>query len=110
MESSVNSTVTLAESTADNDILFERKIEDITSGLIPYFHKLLYRISTRNALTIASYISSMRIEVNPSDHYRRDVIKILTGLSISCILAAIFIAVSRLILYLSISNFTLKIR
>ncbi len=67
-----------------NAILFERKIDDVTSGLIPYFRKLLYKISKENAWTIANYIASMRTEVNLSDHYRLDIIHELTNFSIFC--------------------------
>ncbi|MGA9843534.1 MAG: hypothetical protein WBP64_00335 [Nitrososphaeraceae archaeon] len=67
-----------------NNAFFEQKIGDVTSGLIPYFSKLLYKISNENAWTIANYIVSMRIEVNLSDHYRRDIINELTNFSIFC--------------------------
>ena len=67
-----------------NNAFFEQKIGDVTSGLIPYFSKLLYKISNENAWTIANYIVSMRIELNLSDHYRRDIINELTNFSIFC--------------------------
>jgi hypothetical protein len=35
----------------------------------------------QNALTICDYIFSLRSEINPSDNYRRDVIKLLCNLS-----------------------------
>ena len=58
-------------------IILERKIEDITSDLQPEFSRLLHKISEENALTIGSYIQSLRVEINLSDHYRRDIIKLL---------------------------------
>ena len=67
-----------------NNIFFEQKIEDVTSGLIPYFSKLLYKISKENAWIITNYIISMRTEVNLSDHYRRDTISVLGNFSIYC--------------------------
>ena len=67
-----------------NNIFFEQKIVDVTSGLIPHFRKLLYKISRENAWIIASYITTMRTEINLSDHYRRDIIKVLTRFSIFC--------------------------
>ena len=67
-------------SDSNSDVLFERKIEEVALGLIPYFHKLLYKISKGNAMTIINYITAMRTEVNLSDHYRRDIIKVLTNL------------------------------
>ena len=45
------------------DVLFDRKIQDVTAGLIPYFQKLLYKLSKENAWTIANYIISMRTEI-----------------------------------------------
>ena len=67
-----------------NNALFERKIDDVTSGLTPFVLKLLYKISKENALIIANYITSMRTEVNLSDHYRRDIINVLGNFSIYC--------------------------
>jgi len=66
------------------DALFERKIEDVTSGLGHYYRKLLSRISQENALTIADYIMSMRTEMNPTDNYRGDTIKGVAKFSIFC--------------------------
>ena len=54
-----------------DDIIFERKMDDITSGLQPEYSRLLHDISEENALTIGNYIQALRVEVNPSDHYRR---------------------------------------
>jgi integrase len=45
---------------------------------------LYNKLSKDNALTIADYIISMKSEVNPSDHYRADVIKVLLMFSIFC--------------------------
>jgi hypothetical protein len=67
-----------------NTVLFERKIEDVTSGLTHFVGKLLYKISKENALIIANYITSMRTEVNLSDHYRLDIINVLGNFSIYC--------------------------
>jgi len=67
-----------------NDTFFEQKIGDASLGLIPYFSKLLYKISKENAWIIANYIISMRTEINLSDHYRRDIIKVLTRFSTFC--------------------------
>jgi hypothetical protein len=67
-----------------DDSLFERKIEDVTSGLIYYYRKLLYSISQENAWTIANYIMSMRTEMNLTDNYRGSIIKVLANFSIFC--------------------------
>ena len=70
--------------TYDNDVLFDRKIQDVTAGLIPYFQKLLYKLPKENAWTIANYIISMRTEVNLADNYRRNIINELPHFSIFC--------------------------
>jgi integrase len=68
----------------ENDPLLDRKIEDIASGLLPHYSNLLHKMSLsskENALTIISYINAMRTEVNLSDHYRMDLIRILSTFS-----------------------------
>jgi hypothetical protein len=69
----------------DGDIFFERKIRDVTEGLDPaYFNWLYNKIASENkenAITIAKYIMSMKIEINLSDYYRRDIIVILSKVS-----------------------------
>ena len=67
-----------------NGVFFDRKLEDATSELTPYFSKLLYKMSKENAWIVANYIASMRTEVNLSDHYRRDIIHEITNFSIFC--------------------------
>jgi hypothetical protein len=62
-------------------IILDRKIEDITSGLQSEFSMLLHKISKENALTIGNYIQSLRVEINLSDHYRKDIIKLLCTFS-----------------------------
>jgi integrase len=61
--------------------ILERKINDITSGLQPEYSRLLRAISEDNALTIGNYIQALRVEINLSDHYRRDIIRLLCTLS-----------------------------
>jgi integrase len=68
----------------DYMIFFDRKIEIVTAGLRPYCNTILYKLSKDNALTIADYVISMKSEINLSDHYRADVIKLLCNLSIFC--------------------------
>ena len=55
----------------------DTKIDEVTAGLTPEYARLLHNISIENAKTIVDYILSMKIEVNISDHYRQDVIKLL---------------------------------
>ena len=62
-------------------IILERKIEDITSCLQPEYYRLLHAISEDNALTIGNYIQALRVEINLSDHYRADIIRLLCTLS-----------------------------
>jgi integrase len=58
--------------------LLERKIANAAAGLSPEYVTLLAKLPNDNALTVANYINSMMSEVNPSDHYRRGVIKTLS--------------------------------
>jgi len=66
------------------NVLFDRKIEIATEGLIPYFSKLCYELPHENALTIANYIISMKAEINPSPNYRKESIRSLYQLSKYC--------------------------
>jgi integrase len=62
------------------NIFLDRNIEDVTAGLPPSFSKALYEISSsseENALSIVNYILAMKTEINPSDNYRKDNIKLL---------------------------------
>jgi hypothetical protein len=77
----------------DYIIFFDRKIDIVTAGLRPYCNTILYRISKDNALTIANYVISMKSEINLSDHYRADVIKLLCK---SCV-GYVYIVVRRVI-------------
>jgi hypothetical protein len=66
----------------DCDVLFERKIQDVTEGLNPDCFNWLYNnIASTNkeiAITIATYIMSMKTEIKLSDYYRRDTITVLS--------------------------------
>ena len=64
--------------------LLDRKIEETGAGLPLSYTNKLYVINQRNAATIIDYISAMRIEVNISDHYRKDLIEILCRVSRYC--------------------------
>jgi hypothetical protein len=64
----------------NTNVFLDRKIEDVTAGLRPESYKILYKISyssEENALTIVNYILAMKTEINPSDNYRKDNIKLL---------------------------------
>jgi hypothetical protein len=68
-----------------SDRIIKTKIENATEGLSSNcFNHLSNRVlaaSRENALTICNYISSIRSEINPSDHYRKDTIILLCSLS-----------------------------
>ena len=51
--------------------LFDRKIEIVTEGLIPYFSKIMNELSHDNAMILADYITAMKTEINPSQNYRK---------------------------------------
>lgn len=57
------------------------KIEETAAGLQASYATKLRSISENNAATIVEYISAMKSEVNLSDHYRRDLIEVLTKFS-----------------------------
>ena len=63
------------------DPLFDSKIDSITSGLRREYSRGLHGISKENALTIADSIFAIRTEINLSDHYRMDLIKLLVTFS-----------------------------
>jgi integrase len=68
----------LSSSLSDED---KDKIAAATEGLPNnYFHRLQI-VGKDNALTICDYISSLRSEVNPSDNYRKEILKLLCSLS-----------------------------
>ena len=63
--------------------LFDQKLINAVDGLEPYhLHHLKTRVSKANALTIADYVLSIKVEINLSDNHRREVItslKLLSG-------------------------------
>jgi hypothetical protein len=66
-------------------MFFERKLESVTAGLPrETFNLLLNKIPNEDALVIMDYVISVMTEVNPSDNYRIDIIKILSKFVIFC--------------------------
>jgi hypothetical protein len=62
--------------------LLERKIQETAVGLADYYTKRFLSIGNKdNAVTIVNYIAAMKVEINPSDHYRRDLIELLARFS-----------------------------
>jgi hypothetical protein len=60
----------------------EKMIETAAAGLSRSYYRLLNSVLPHeNALTIAKFVISMKTEVNLSDHYRGDLIMVLSKLS-----------------------------
>jgi hypothetical protein len=70
-----------ASTSAAKSALLDRKIEECTAGLPVSTTKQLYSLDKGNAATIVRYTEVMKTEVNPSNHYRRDVIVLLCRFS-----------------------------
>jgi hypothetical protein len=65
----------------EDSSLFDRQIENATSGLQPSCKKILKRIPKTNAIIIADYLTSMQTEINPSDRYKKAIIMLLCKFS-----------------------------
>jgi hypothetical protein len=74
-----STTVTLKDS-----LLFERKLETVVEGLTGEYSNLLNKLSRRDALILMDYVISLKAEINPSDNYRKSVIKIVGKFMIFC--------------------------
>ncbi len=74
-----------AKSLYPSSLIFwiDRKIELVTADLRSQhkFSSDLHRLSTENTLIISNYIIAMKTEIDRSDNYRRDNIRILYSLS-----------------------------
>jgi hypothetical protein len=66
-----------ASISATKSALLDRKIDECTAGLWASITKRLHSLSKDNAATIVKYIEVIKTEVNPSDHYRKDLIVLL---------------------------------
>jgi hypothetical protein len=71
-----------ANSGTSIDFTFERKLDTASEGLTPEYKRRLLNISKENALIVANYVQSMKIEINVADSYRRTIIKLLTHISL----------------------------
>jgi hypothetical protein len=80
----INTTTLRSDSKNDeSDVLFDRKVEVASEGLIPSFSRCFYDMpSKNNALTLAEYIIALKSEINLSDNYRKDIIQRLSELSV----------------------------
>jgi integrase len=66
-----------------DDVLFDRKIQIASEGLTSRYSTCFYKIPLKeNALALASYIISMKSEINLSNNYRIDTIEKISRLSI----------------------------
>jgi integrase len=63
---------------------FNRKLEVVTAGLPKEYLGLLNRIPKEDAMTVMDYMVSLNGEVNPSENYRRDIIKCLSKFVVFC--------------------------
>jgi integrase len=76
------------KTTALDDNIINTKIQNTTEGLSSNcFNYLSNKVlpgsrGKENALTICNYMSSIKSEINPSDHYRKNTIILLCNLSI----------------------------
>jgi hypothetical protein len=61
--------------------LLDRKIEEVSAGIPASYSQHLRSAGQENVSVITDYILTMKIEVNLSDHYRRDLIEILSKFS-----------------------------
>ncbi|NAL78177.1 hypothetical protein [Nitrososphaera sp. AFS] len=82
MERSTNTPIL----TCATPILIERKLQAAVDGLPSDCHNVLCKkvlpYSIVNAQTIADYVLALKTEVNPGDHYRVDIIRLLSQFSI----------------------------
>jgi integrase/recombinase XerD len=77
--------LTLSTTIALKDsILFERKLETVTEGLTREYRNLFNILSKEDALTLMDYVISLKTEINPSDNYRKSVIKIIGKFMMFC--------------------------
>ena len=73
--------VTRKTETTPISSLLERKIQETAAGLADYYTKRFLSIGNKdNAVTIVNYIAA-KVQINPSDHYRRDLIELLARFS-----------------------------
>ena len=70
-----------ASASAAKSALLDTKIEECTAGLPVSSTRQLFSLDKDNAATVVRYMEIMKTEVNPSDHYRRDVIVLLCRFS-----------------------------
>jgi len=60
------------------DVLFDRKLQTVTAGLPKEYFNLLEKIPREDVISVIDYMISLKAETNPSENYRRDIIKCLS--------------------------------
>jgi integrase len=68
----------------EDAILFERKLETVTEGLTREYYNIFRKLSREDALTLMDYVISLNTEINPSDNYKKSVIKTVGKLMMLC--------------------------
>ena len=71
----------LSSATVNISPLLDRKIEEIGAGIPASYSLHLRSAGQNNVNVIIDYIATMKSEVNLSDHYRRDLIEVLSKFS-----------------------------
>jgi hypothetical protein len=59
----------------------EKKINEITADLQPWYANKLFSISPKQAMIVVAYIKAMKLEANLSIQYRKDLILLLSKFS-----------------------------
>jgi integrase/recombinase XerD len=80
-KTTATTTTTAAAETRNISPILDRKIEETTAGLSSYYVKNLRSIGAMNGAIIVNYIASLKIEVNLSDHYRKNILELLCRFS-----------------------------
>jgi integrase len=72
-----------SDTTTDTSISLdlEKKINEITADLQPWYANKLFSISPGQATIVVAYIKAMKLEANLSTQYRKDLILLLTKFS-----------------------------
>jgi integrase len=79
-----SSSATFKARSQSQSALLDRKIDEVSAGLPASFNKNLRFVSETNAATIIDYIAAMKIEINLSDNYRKDLLQLLYRFSKYC--------------------------
>jgi hypothetical protein len=75
--------VSVSDTSTDTSISLdlEKKINEITADLQPWYANKLFSIPPDQAIIVVAYIKAMKLEANLSTQYRKDLILLLTKFS-----------------------------